>query len=175
MKKTPKKILVIDDDAGMVRLLEKWLRVAGKLVVAASNGTDGFKKAKEEKPNLILLDIGLPDQNGLQIARDLREDPLTQNIPIIFITISIDVKKDKGDQVIMVDGQTYRAFAKPLHNQKLLSEIRKTINRGLYNTKRLQKKLCPSRKQPLQPTRKQRKQQTSSLNNSLPKTLKEKK
>jgi len=136
MKNLSKKILVIDDDLGMIRLLEKWLKVAGKVVVSASTGAEGLIKSREEKPDLILLDVRLPDADGKEIARSLRRDQLTKDIPIIFITISIDVQLDNGDQVIELDGETFRAFAKPLHNPKLLSEIRKSINRGINNRKK---------------------------------------
>ncbi len=129
MKKPPKKILVIDDDPGTIRLLEKWLRVGGRLTITAANAASGLSRAKKENPDLILLDIRLPDLNGVELARLLHRNPVTKDIPIIFITISIDVKKDKGDQFIEVDGVSLRAFAKPLHNPKLLNEIRKAINR----------------------------------------------
>ena len=128
MKKPPKKILVIDDDPGTIRLLEKWLRVGGRLTITAANAASGLSRAKKENPDLILLDIRLPDLNGIDLARLLHRNPITKDIPIIFITICIDVKKDKGDQMIEIDGVSYRAFAKPLHNPKLLAEIRRTVN-----------------------------------------------
>ena len=128
MKKPPKKILVIDDDPGTIRLLEKWLRVGGRLTITAANAASGLSRAKKENPDLILLDIRLPDLNGIDLARLIHRNPITKDIPIIFITICIDVKKDKGDQMIEIDGVSYRAFAKPLHNPKLLAEIRRTVN-----------------------------------------------
>ncbi len=127
--KSPKKILVIDDDLGMIKLLEKWLKVAGRIVLSANTAVAGLIKAREEKPDCILLDIRLPDMDGKQLARQLKTDPQTKGIPIIFITVGIDVEKDKGKELIIVEGDSYRAFAKPLHNPKLLSEIRRTINR----------------------------------------------
>lgn len=129
MKTSSKKVLVIDDDVGMIKLLEKWLKVAGRVVTSATTAAEGRLKAADEKPDCILLDVRLPDMDGKDLARRLKTDPATKDIPIIFITVSIDVEKDKGKEVIIVEDAAYRAFAKPLHNPKLLSEIRRTINR----------------------------------------------
>ncbi|MCK5580280.1 MAG: response regulator [Candidatus Omnitrophica bacterium] len=129
MKKEKKKILVVDDDAGMVKVLEKWLHVAGREVIGALSGETGLERAEKEVPDLILLDLMLPGIGGVEVARRLKANSVTKDIPVIFITMCIGVENDKGDEKIEVDGQIYRAFAKPLHNKKLLSEIRKTINR----------------------------------------------
>ena len=134
-KKTPKKILIIDDDYSFIRLLQKWLKVANYNVIEAMDGTTGLRSAKNESPDLILLDIILPDIDGKEVARRLAHDLKTKDIPIIFTTITIDIKKDKGDQKISIGGRSYQGFAKPLHNAKLLSAIRKTINRRIYRNK----------------------------------------
>ena len=129
MKNNPKSILIIDDEPDIVRLLEKWLNVAGRKTAAAFSGEEGIKHAREDGPDLILLDIMLPDIGGVDVARTLQNDPATASIPIVFMTACLGVEQDKGDETIDVDGKIYRAFAKPLHNPKLLSEIRKAINR----------------------------------------------
>lgn len=130
-----KKILVVDDDVGMIRLLEKWLTVAGREMLWATKGQEGFKKAVEKQPDLILLDLMLPDIGGQEVARRLKADPQTRDIPIIFMTVVLGVENDKGNEELEVDGIRYRAFAKPLHSRKLLSEIRKAINRREHNKK----------------------------------------
>lgn len=131
--KSKKKILVIDDDYSFIRLMQKWLKVANYDVLDASDGNAGIKKAKTELPDLILLDIIMPDFDGKEVARRLFSDPATKNIPIIFTTVCIDLKEDKGDQSITIDGRSYQGFAKPLHNARLLSAIRKTLNRKNYS------------------------------------------
>ena len=130
--KKPSKILVIDDDPNTVRLLEKWCENAGKDVIGSLNGREGIVRAREEQPDLILLDVMLPDIGGLDVVRELRTDPATDTIPVFFITVTLGVEQDKGDETVDVDGRLYRIFAKPLHPQKLLSEIRKSINRRLH-------------------------------------------
>src|SRR3989338_9124477 len=124
-----KTILVVDDDLGMIRLLEKRLRSDGFEVIGALNGRTGLKKAKEVKPDLILLDILMPDISGGEGTRQLQLDPELKDIPIIFITVTIDKKEDKVDKEIELDGHVYPAFAKPLHHQKLMSVIKKELKR----------------------------------------------
>jgi len=135
MRKVHKRILIIDDDYSFIRLLHKWLRVANYDVIEALDGTTGLRLAKSQLPDLILLDVILPDVDGKDVARQLARDVKTQDIPIIFTTVTIDIKKDKGDQKITLGGHSYQGFAKPLHNARLLSAIRKAINRRLHGNK----------------------------------------
>jgi len=133
MKKPPKRILVIDDDPNVGRLLEKWLANTGYEVLVELNGTRGIESALRERPSLILLDLMLPDIGGVEVARRLRDTPEVKDIPVIFMTVTMGVEIDKGDETMEIDGWLYRVFAKPLHRQKLLSEIRKSINRRIHN------------------------------------------
>lgn len=129
MKKSSKRILVIDDNPGMLKVLDKWLRVAGYDVLEAWDGKMGLQIAKRDKPDLVLLDILMPMMDGKEFVRSLQKDPEISDIPVVFITVCIDLEKDKGHETIEVDGVHYPGFAKPLHNARLLSLIRKTLNR----------------------------------------------
>ena len=133
MKNRNSKILVIDDDPATVRLLEKWCSNAGKEVVAALNGEVGLEKAVSEAPDLILLDMMLPGIGGVDVAKKLKASDITKDIPVIFITVTLGVEVDKGDETVDIDGCLYRIFAKPLHSRKILSEIRKSINRRIHD------------------------------------------
>ena len=129
MKKISRKILVIDDNPGMLKVLDKWLKVAGYDVAEAWDGRMGLDTARREKPDLILFDILMPNMDGKEFVRNLRREPELKDTPVIFITVCIDLEKDKGHETIEVDGIHYPGFAKPLHNARLLSLIRKTLNR----------------------------------------------
>ena len=129
MIKARKKILVVDDDPVMVRFSERLLHMDGYAVATALNGKTGLTKAKEERPDLILLDVLMPDMSGVELAKRLTTDPETQDIPIVFMTITIPLDEDHGNQKIDINGRHCQAFAKPNHRQKLLSVIRKAINR----------------------------------------------
>jgi CheY-like chemotaxis protein len=129
--KSAKKILVIDDDPNTVRLTQKWCENAGYEVAGALNGMAGLERAQQDSPALILLDLMLPDIGGLEVVKRLKAEATTRDIPVIFITVTLGVEVDKGDETLIVDGVKYRIFAKPLHVPKLLAEIRKSINRKI--------------------------------------------
>ena len=78
------------------------------------------------------MDVILPDSNGKDIVKKLKEDSDTKDIPIIFTTNTLSLEADDGSQLFEVDGVKYRAFAKPLHYRKLTSAIRKEINRSIH-------------------------------------------
>ena len=129
MQKRRRKILIIDDDPTVLPVLEKRLTVDGYDVIGALGGESGVKRATEENPDLVLCDLMIPDISGVEVSRRLKARDETKEIPMIFITAYMGVENDKGDEEIEIDGNMYRTFAKPLHNAKLLSVIRKTLNK----------------------------------------------
>ncbi len=133
MTKKQKYILVVDDDPVMLRMTEKMLHVDGKEVIIATDGVTGIDLAKKHQPDLILLDVLMPGIDGVEVSRRLKSMEETKDIPIIFMTVTIGLEEDKGDEEINVDGTMYRAFAKPLHQRKILSVIRKLINKRENN------------------------------------------
>jgi two-component system, sensor histidine kinase and response regulator len=80
------KILVIDDQPINVQLLKRKLEREGIQVVAAYNGRDGLEKIKQERPDLVLLDVMMPDMDGIEVCQRLQADEETRPIPVIFIT-----------------------------------------------------------------------------------------
>lgn len=81
-----KKILVVDDEPHVRILLKSRLEANGFNVATAYGGLQALEKVKEEKPDLILLDIVMPDLNGYEVAKQLKADPATAKIPIIIFT-----------------------------------------------------------------------------------------
>jgi CheY-like chemotaxis protein len=129
MLKKKKKILLVDDNPVAQKMTAKIFLNDGYQVFLAWNEVECLKMAKAEKPDMILMDIIFPDGDGREFVRQLKLDPETKDIPIIFATNTIDVRDDGGDLIIIIGEESYRAFAKPLHYPKLLSTVRKTINR----------------------------------------------
>jgi two-component system alkaline phosphatase synthesis response regulator PhoP len=80
------KILVVDDERGVVSTLKMCLESVNYKVVEAYTGDGAIRKARSEVPDLILLDIMLPDMTGYEICNRIRKDPLTRSIPIIMLT-----------------------------------------------------------------------------------------
>ena len=99
------------------------------------NEEECLKMAKTDKPDAILMDVIFPDGDGREFVKKLKQDPVTKDIPIVFATNTIDVKDDKGNLIITIGEESYRAFAKPLHYPKLLSTVRKEINRSKNQNK----------------------------------------
>lgn len=80
------KILVVEDEANTAELLRRYFEIVGYSVVNALNGTDAVKAAEKEQPEVIILDINLPDMDGYEVCRQLRINPITDRIPIVFLT-----------------------------------------------------------------------------------------
>jgi CheY-like chemotaxis protein len=135
MKKKPKKILVVDDSPIVQNMTEKLLKSNGYDVITAWAAEECIEKAMSELPDAILLDIILPDGDGKDIAKKLKGESRTKNIPIIFISNTIDMKDDKGYESFEIEGEICRAFAKPLRRRKILSVIRREINRSVHGGK----------------------------------------
>ena len=85
MSKKP-RILLIDDDPDFVTATKKILESKSWEVVTASNGEEGIKKSKSEKPDLILLDMMMPVKDGMLTAMDLKSDPAVAKIPVLALT-----------------------------------------------------------------------------------------
>lgn len=83
---TPKKILVVDDTPDIVHFLVVRLRAEGFDTLTAYNGFDGLTIAKRDKPDLIILDVMMPQLNGFQVCRKIKEEPDLVHIPILFLT-----------------------------------------------------------------------------------------
>ncbi len=81
-----KKALVVEDNPDMLKVLEFQMELMGFSVITANNGKEGVKKAMEEVPNLILMDIMMPVMDGRDATRIIRSSPETQNIPILVST-----------------------------------------------------------------------------------------
>lgn len=82
----PKKILAVDDERHIVRLVEVNLQRAGYEVVTAFDGKEGLEKVKSENPDLIVLDVMMPYMDGFEVLRNLKADPSTAEIPVIMLT-----------------------------------------------------------------------------------------
>jgi len=81
-----KKILVVDDEKHIVRLVQVNLERAGYEVITAYDGDEALKKVKEERPDLIVLDVMMPKMDGFEVMKHLKADPTTRDIPVIMLT-----------------------------------------------------------------------------------------
>lgn len=118
------KILIVDDEKDVLEVLRIRLTLAGFQVVEARSGREGIDKAKKELPNLIVLDIIMPDISGEEVREALRDDPATKDIPVIFLTC-LYTKKDEKEQGHAVGKNIF--VAKPYDPKEFMNLIRKTI------------------------------------------------
>ncbi len=115
-----KKVLVVEDDPGMRRLLTLELELMGVEPITAGGGKEGILKAISEQPDLVLLDILMPDMDGRDAARILRRNPKTKDIPIIAETALSDRQDlnscvDAGCNDYLVKPFSYKDLQKKLH------------------------------------------------------------
>ena len=118
--RTPYTILAVDDNLLNLKLIEKSLSKEGYRILTETDGTKGKQRAFEEKPDLILLDIQMPGENGFDIISHLKNNPDTSTIPVIFLTgVSEVASKLKGFELGAVDYIT-----KPFHPLEVLARVR---------------------------------------------------
>ena len=118
---TKKKILLIDDEEDFCFFVKLNLEKTGKFeVMTTTSGSRGIVMASKEHPDLILLDIIMPEMSGGQVAEQLFDNPKTKNIPVLFIT-AIASRSDVQSQEGIIGGRNF--IAKPVTPEELMAKI----------------------------------------------------
>ena len=118
------RILIIDDDVDTLRLVGLMLQRQGYQISAASNGSQGLSKAFEERPDLILLDVMMPDMDGFEVTRRLRKNPATATIPILMFT----AKTQLDDKVTGFEVGADDYLTKPTHPTELQAHVKALLS-----------------------------------------------
>ncbi|MBK7454779.1 MAG: response regulator transcription factor [Anaerolineales bacterium] len=118
----PKKILIVDDEPQIVEICRDYLKAAGYETVAASNGLQGVSLSRREKPDLIVLDLMLPEMDGLDVCREIRRE---SNVPIIMLTARVD----ETDKLIGLELGADDYITKPFSPRELVARIRVVLRR----------------------------------------------
>ena len=118
----PKKILIVDDESQIVEICRDYLKAAGYETVAASNGLQGVALSRREKPDLIVLDLMLPEMDGLDVCREIRRE---SNVPIIMLTARVD----ETDKLIGLELGADDYVTKPFSPRELVARIRVVLRR----------------------------------------------
>ena len=121
--KLKKKALVVDDNGSNLMLEKDLLEVAGIEVYEAENAADGIAIARKEKPDIIIMDVRLPDMRGSEAAQILREDKETSDIPIVFVTAS--VMAEGREEIKDIDNSGF--IGKPINTRTFAKEISQFI------------------------------------------------
>lgn len=122
-KKASTVVLVIDDEAQIRRLLRVTLEANGYKVFDAATGNDGIVQAAQCRPDVILLDLGLPDLDGVEVLKRLRE---WSRVPVIILS----VRDREDDKVAALDAGADDFVTKPFGNGELLARLRTTLRRS---------------------------------------------
>src|SRR5512141_449425 len=120
------KILIIDDDLDTLRLVGLMLQRQGYQISAATNGQQGLDKAFEEDPDLILLDVMMPDMDGYEVTRRLRRNPSTMVTPILMFT----AKTQLDDKVVGFEVGANDYLTKPTHPSELQARVKALLLRA---------------------------------------------
>ena len=121
-----KKILIIEDESDVADLLTLNLRKAGFRVSTASDGASGLQKAREDRPDFIVLDLMLPKMSGLEVCKILKNDTATNHIPILMLT----AKAEEIDRIVGLEFGADDYVTKPFSPREILLRIRAILRRG---------------------------------------------
>ncbi len=117
------QILIVDDSPTEIHVLKSMLEKHGFEVETAENGTEGIERAKELKPDLILMDVVMPGLNGFQATRQLTRDAETAAIPVLIVT----TKDQETDRVWGMRQGAKDYLTKPVTEKSLLEKINATL------------------------------------------------
>ena len=130
---TQKKILVVDDEPHVVTYLETLLQDNGYATTSASNGKEAMQRIQEERPDLVCLDVSMPEESGVRCYRNLRENPDLSSIPVVIVTAVTGYGGDPEPfkhflstrkQVPPPDGY----LSKPIDKQEFLETVGKALS-----------------------------------------------
>ena len=118
-----KKILIVDDETQIVDICKDYLKAAGYETITASDGVQGVALARREKPDLIVLDLMMPEMDGLDVCREIRRE---SNVPIIMLTARVE----ETDKLIGLELGADDYITKPFSPRELVARIRVVLRRA---------------------------------------------
>lgn len=122
-KPNKKRILIVDDEPDTVELIEFNLKTAGYDTVTAADGAEALRKARSTNPDLVILDLMLPEIDGLQVCKLLQNDPATKRIPILMLT----AKAADVDRILGLELGARDYVTKPFSPRELLLRVRNIV------------------------------------------------
>ena len=120
-----KKVLVVDDEEAIRQLVGDVLERENFMVVSCADTEEGYKKVIKSQPDLVILDVKMPRIGGIELCRLLRENPQTQHIPIIMLT----VESSETDKVIGLEVGADDYITKPFSNKELIARVKSLLRR----------------------------------------------
>ena len=121
------KALIVDDDEDVIYSEKLILEKAGYAVITASGGRECIKILKDVRPDFILMDVMMPEMNGWEVTKIIKEDEKTKDIPVIFVTVK-GTDDDQTRSFIYSHGNGH--IVKPINKQQLLETIKWVLDKG---------------------------------------------
>lgn len=120
-----KKILIVDDEIDLVNLVKERLQYHGYEVIYLNSGRDAVQTTIEQKPDLLILDVMMPDKHGYDICYELKHNPETEAIPIIIFSAKKEWKKHMDEMSAYVKADDF--IAKPFNSEDLITKIKNAL------------------------------------------------
>ncbi len=120
------RIVVIEDEADILEVIAYNLKREGYEVVTSTSGEDGLEKIERTKPHLVVLDLMLPEVDGIELCKKLKSDPLTQSIPVIMVT----AKGEESDVVLGLGVGADDYVTKPFSPRELTARVKAVLRRA---------------------------------------------
>ncbi|MET0852292.1 MAG: response regulator [Candidatus Rokuibacteriota bacterium] len=131
----PAKVLVVDDTPQNVKLLADLLSVKGYAVVTAASGPEALDKVEAERPDIVLLDVMMPQMSGYEVCKRIRDNPATGILPVVMVT-ALDPAQER---IKGLDAGADDFLTKPVNHAELLARVRSLVRvKQLYDTVQLQ-------------------------------------
>src|SRR6478735_2064408 len=121
-----RNILIVEDESDVTDLLSLNLRKAGFKTTAAADGATGLQKARDDRPDFIILDLMLPKMSGLEVCRILKSDTATSHIPILMLT----AKAEEIDRIVGLEFGADDYVTKPFSPREIVLRIKAIMRRG---------------------------------------------
>ncbi len=128
------KILIVDDDLETLRLVGLILERGGYQITAASNGQQALTLAHSEQPNLIILDVMMPDMDGYQVMKNIRQDNSINTIPVLMFTAKAGIE----DKITGYETGVDDYLTKPIHPAELVAHVKAVLSRAASKAKEIQ-------------------------------------
>ena len=120
------RVLIVEDEPDIRELVVHHLKRDGYLVSAASSGEEALRQVQAAAPDLVLLDLMMPEMDGLEVCRRLRQDPATVSLPIVMLT----AKGDEVDRILGLEIGADDYIVKPFSPKELLARVRAVLRRS---------------------------------------------
>jgi DNA-binding response OmpR family regulator len=125
---TPASVLIVDDDPSIIKVLRGYFEQAGWAVLAAHDGGTALRLLRQERPDLLVLDLMLPDRDGWEMTRSIRADPALAATPIIMLTARVE----DSDKIVGLELGADDYITKPFNAREVVARVRALLRRAQF-------------------------------------------